>query len=294
MSNTSILITQPNFDKTTQYVSAWSEEVEEFSLKRGNKTITLKGRRSNRTEFESVMRKTIPQLIMLNGHGNDSEVAGQDNEVILDSKSAEDIIRGKIIYALSCSAAKVLGHHCIKKDAVAFIGYSEEYIFLHSHIKISRPREDKRAALFFKPSNQIPMSLIKGNTAQESYKDSNLTKCDFYHDNRFMRNKFVIFIIASFSLLTTAPAVLAASPQYSKGTVNVSKVANIACYNIYYKESAEKRYTHAVRCLPNTSTSYTIQSLKRGVTYRYKVSTIDNSGSEGNWSGEKTLITSPM
>ena len=172
MSNTSILITQPNFDKTTQYVSAWSEEVEDFSLKRGNKTITLKGRRSNRAEFESVMRKTAPQLVMLNGHGNDNEVAGQDNEVILDSKSAEDIIKGKIIYALSCSAAKVLGHDCIKKGTIAFVGYSEEYIFLHSHIKVSRPREDKRAALFFKPSNQISMSLIKGNTTKESYQDS--------------------------------------------------------------------------------------------------------------------------
>lgn len=172
MSNTSILITQPNFDKTTQYVSVWSEEVEEFSLERGNKTITLKGRRYNRAEFESIIRKTAPQLIMLNGHGNDNEVAGQDNEVILDLESAEEIVKGKIIYALSCSAAKVLGHNCIKKGAVAFIGYSKEYIFLHSHIKVSRPREDKRAALFFKPSNQIPVSLIKGNTAQESYQDS--------------------------------------------------------------------------------------------------------------------------
>ncbi len=172
MNDTPILITQPNFDKTTQYVSTWSEEVEEFSLKRGNKTITLKGKRSNRDEFESVMRKTVLQLVMLNGHGNDNEVAGQDNEVILDLESAEEIIKGKIIYALSCSATKVLGHSCIKKGAVAFIGYSEEYIFLHSHIKVSRPREDKRAALFFKPSNQIPISLIKGNTAQESYQDS--------------------------------------------------------------------------------------------------------------------------
>jgi len=109
-----------------------------------------------------------------------------------------------------------------------------------------------------------------------------------------VRNKFVIFVIASFSLLTTAPAVLAASTQYSKGTVNLSKVANITCYNIYYKESAEKKYTHAVRCLPDTSASYTIQSLKRGVTYKYNVSTIDKSGNEGNWSGEKTLISSPM
>ncbi len=109
-----------------------------------------------------------------------------------------------------------------------------------------------------------------------------------------MANKFVIFVITCFSLLSAAPAVLAVFPQYSKGTVKVNKVANISCYNIYYKESVEKNYTHAVRCLPSTSTSYTILNLKRGITYKYKVSAIDNSGNEGNWSTEKTLISSPM
>ncbi len=172
MSNHSVLITQPDFDRTTRYISAWSKEVEEFSIKRGNKTITLEGVRANRLEFESVVRKTEPELIMFNGHGNDNEVAGQDNETLLDSKSDEDITKGKIIYALSCSAAKTLGFNCIKKGTVAFIGYSEEYIFLHSHIKVSRPREDKRAGLFFKPSNLIPISLMKGNSAEDSHKDS--------------------------------------------------------------------------------------------------------------------------
>lgn len=172
MSNTSILITQPNFDKTTQYVSAWSEEVEEFSVKRGNKTITLKGKRANRAEFESIVRKTEPQLIMLNGHGNDNEVAGQDSETLLDLDSKEDITKDKIIYALSCSAAKILGLDCIKKGTKAFIGYSEEYIFLHSHLKVARPRDDKRAKLFFEPSNLVPISLLKGNSTVDSYKDS--------------------------------------------------------------------------------------------------------------------------
>lgn len=172
MSNHSILITQPDFDRTTRYISAWSKEVEEFSINRGNKTITLEGLRANRSEFESVVRKIEPQLIMLNGHGNDSEVAGQDNETLLDSKSDEDITKGKIIYALSCSAAKTLGFNCVRRGTEAFIGYSEEYIFLHSHIKVSRPREDERAALFFKPSDLIPVSLMKGNTSQDSYQGS--------------------------------------------------------------------------------------------------------------------------
>lgn len=172
MSDYSILITQPDFDRTTRYVSAWSEEVEEFSNSRGNKTVALKGKRVNRREFESVIRKIDPQLVMFNGHGNDDQINGQENEILLETASNEDIMKGRIVYALTCSAAKSLGHSCIKKGTDAFIGYRGDYIFLHHYPKISKPREDKRAQLFFKPSNLVPMSLIKGNSTEDSYQGS--------------------------------------------------------------------------------------------------------------------------
>lgn len=149
MNRYTILITQPDFDRTTRYVSIWSEEVEEFSNTRGH--------------------KTEPQLVMFNGHGNDSEIYGQDNEILLDHRSIETTIDGRIIYALACSSAKSLGKVCITNRAKAFIGYTDDFIFLHHYPKISKPREDKRARLFFKPSNLIPISLIKGNTTGYSY-----------------------------------------------------------------------------------------------------------------------------
>src|SRR5260221_2554666 len=122
MSNSPILITQPDFDKTTRYISAWSEEVAEFSLKKGDKTITLTGKRVNQAEFESIVTKTNPRLIMLNGHGNHEEILGQDNETILNSSSSQEITKDRIIYALSCSSAKLLGVNCVKKGTLAFIG----------------------------------------------------------------------------------------------------------------------------------------------------------------------------
>ncbi len=193
MKYSSVLITQPDFDKTTRYISAWSEIVEEFSIKRGNKTIILRGKRANRQEFESIIKKVQPQLLMLNGHGNDSQVAGQDNEILLDSSSDEDITKNKIIYALSCSSAKALGTDCIKNRTKAFLGYDSDYIFLHNHPKISKPREDKRAELFFGPSNLIPMSLIKGNNAGDSHQGAKellrknilgLLNSEVYNENR--------------------------------------------------------------------------------------------------------------
>lgn len=193
MSNYSVVITQPDFDRATRYISVWSEEVEEFSVSRGNKTIILKGKRANRREFESVLGKIQPHLVMLNGHGNDDQVMGQDNEVLLETNSNAVVAKGKIVYTLSCSAAKSLGYECVKQGARAFIGYNEDYIFLHAHPKVSRPQEDKRAALFFNPSNLIPMSLLKGNSVKDSYLRSknllrktivNLLNSDVYNEDR--------------------------------------------------------------------------------------------------------------
>lgn len=193
MSNYSVVITQPDFDKATRYISVWSEEVKEFSISRGNKTIILKGKRANRRDFESVLIKIQPHLIVLNGHGNDNQVMGQDNEVILETNSNAVITKGKIIYTLSCSAAKSLGFECVKEGAQAFIGYSEDYIFLHTHAKVSRPQEDKRAALFFNPSNLIPISLLKGSKVKDSYIGSknllrktiiNLLNSEVYNEDR--------------------------------------------------------------------------------------------------------------
>lgn len=172
MNKLTVLITQPDFDKTTRYVSVWSEEVEEFSNSRGHKTITLKGKRANKAEFESIIQKTEPQLIMFNGHGNDNQIYGQDDEILLETESSDSVVNDKLIYALSCSSAKSLGGICIKKGAKVFIGYKEDYIFIHDYPKISRPKEDVKAQLFFKPSNLIPISLIKGNSAIDSYQGS--------------------------------------------------------------------------------------------------------------------------
>lgn len=207
MSNYSVVITQPDFDRATRYISLWSKEVEEFSISRGNKTIILKGKRANRREFESVVSKIQPHLIMLNGHGNDNEVMGQDNEVLLAENDNEIIIKGKIVYALSCSAAKSLGYECVKKGTKAFIGYSEDYIFLHTHPKMSRPREDKRASLFFKPSNLIPISLLKGNNVKDSYVGSkNLlrkTIIDLLHSEVYNEDRICLrYLVWNYSNLT--------------------------------------------------------------------------------------------
>jgi hypothetical protein len=168
MEQNSLLVTRPNYDITTRIISAFAEEVLEFANSKGIKVFDLADTDANKAKFESMIKKHNPKLVFINGHGSETLVTGQDQEVLLEAGVNEEIMKGKTIYALSCRSASILGLESIKSGAKAYIGYRDDFIFQYSVEKMSRPKEDKTAALFIKPSNQIVISLLKGHTAMEA------------------------------------------------------------------------------------------------------------------------------
>jgi hypothetical protein len=181
MTNFSILVTRPKDDLTTNYLFSWAGLVIKEAIKKGGKVFDLKEKRANRKEFCGVVKKTKPKLIFLNGHGNKKAITGHDQKILIQSNDNEDITSGSIVYALSCSAASVLGSKCIQKGTKSFIGYKNDFIFLTEQSFITRPLDDKTATLFFEPSNLIINSLIKGHTALDSY---NRSQKEFKHNIR--------------------------------------------------------------------------------------------------------------
>lgn len=167
-----VLVTQPNFDLTTNYISYWSDEVVDIAKKKGISITVLKGRRANKNEFESVVSKIRPRLIFLNGHGDYDTVAGQKDEILVKAGENEVCLKGKIVYALSCRSGKILGEESVKKGARAYIGYKEDFVFHYSHDKITSPLKDDVAKLFLEPSNYVVTSLLKGHTVQDSWENS--------------------------------------------------------------------------------------------------------------------------
>ncbi|MBI3577316.1 fibronectin type III domain-containing protein [Candidatus Gottesmanbacteria bacterium] len=93
-------------------------------------------------------------------------------------------------------------------------------------------------------------------------------------------------------MMTTT--MMAKAPLYSWGKATWSAAPGAKYYNVYYKESGDKMFTHAVRRVPANMTSYDIKFLKRGVTYWYNVSAVDWSGKEYWWAGLKKLPSWPM
>lgn len=170
--NDSLLVTRPNFDLTTRYISVWAEKIVEFAKSKNKIVFDLRKERANREEFESMIRKHSPNLVFLNGHGNENQVAGHDNKVLLSLGDNENVLRNKVVYALSCRSGKFLGPGSIKSGASSYIGYEEDFIFLYDEKLINRPKEDKTAEIFLEPSNQVMISLLKGHTAKEAHGNS--------------------------------------------------------------------------------------------------------------------------
>lgn len=167
-----MLITRPNHDVTTNYLFYWSISLINLAEERKISVSDLGQKRANLNEFTSVVLKTKPTLIIFNGHGNDTEITGHNNEVLVDIKSNYHLLKGSVVYARSCKSARKLGPHAILSGCKAYIGYDEDFVFVSEEAKVSHPLDDKTAQLFLEPSNQVVISLLKGHTPTESNRRS--------------------------------------------------------------------------------------------------------------------------
>lgn len=80
--------------------------------------------------------------------------------------------RHEILLNLLFHWSKPVIAEAVVKGCRAFIGYKRKFAIAHSTVDISHPFKDTLAQLFIEPSNLVPVSLLKGNSAGEAYKKS--------------------------------------------------------------------------------------------------------------------------
>lgn len=167
--NKIILITQPDHDFTTMFLSAWCNEVKVVADEKKDTTICLKSDRANKKELESIILRKKPHFILFNGHGDYDYVTGQNSEILIKADDNEHLLSGTVVYTIACRSAKVLGIKAIQKGTKAFIGYKEDFWFVYSRKNIKTPLLDNVAKIFFRCSNQFGKSLVKGSTVGEAF-----------------------------------------------------------------------------------------------------------------------------
>ena len=163
--NKSLLITRPEHDDTTHFLSKWSFKAVEKASEKGITILDLHQAKATKDNVESMISKQNPKLILFNGHGSKDVVAGHKNEPIATFQNVS-FLKERIVYALSCCSAKELGKKSVDAGAEAYIGYDDDFVFVYEPTNLSRPLVDKTARMFLEPSNELIISLIKGAPAE--------------------------------------------------------------------------------------------------------------------------------
>ncbi len=166
------LITRPEHDDTVSYLFEWSKELISHAEEKGLTVLDCERQKANRVVIEKMLEKQSPRLAVFNGHGNQSQICGHKDEILIEKDKNDELLGGKIVYARSCSTAKELGPSCIGKGALAYIGYKEDFAFVMDNFSSTKPLNDNFAKPFFLASNQVVHSLLNGMPAQEANKRS--------------------------------------------------------------------------------------------------------------------------
>lgn len=167
-----MIITRPNHDNTTNYLFMWSKPIIDFANNAKIRIVDVSGKKVTKKIFESYISKIKPAFIMINGHGNNNCVCGQNDEELVSKGINEAVFKNSVVYARSCSSASGLGHACAANVNTTYIGYTGDYWFMFEEDKLFHPLEDQTAKKFLEPSNYVAISLLKGYTAQEANKRS--------------------------------------------------------------------------------------------------------------------------
>lgn len=104
---------------------------------------------------------------------------------------------------------------------------------------------------------------------------------------RYLR-LIVIWVLTVVFFGITMASVSAATEKWNQATLKWRVVDGAASYNIYFKETGQTWFTHALT-VPGDATSYTITYLKKGRGYHYSIMAVNGEGREFMTTGIKRM-----
>lgn len=117
-------------------------------------------------------RLSAPQsdIIIGVGHGDETSFTGHNEALILEvGRYDPKEVRGKVIKLLSCQTGIALGPDLIKNGCAAFMGYTDDYVWVCDADLASRPWSDKVAATSLMPVVDSINALLDGKTSGEAF-----------------------------------------------------------------------------------------------------------------------------
>lgn len=166
-------MTLPRSDDVTEYLFVFSKPIIDACSEKLIEIKTLEGNKSNRVNFENILKNLNFKMVIFNGHGSKTCICGHNDGELVKLGENEVLLKGRITYARSCWAVDGLGRESMKDDSKGcFIGYKIPFMFLIDKTWITNPFKDKIAEIFFKTSNKVPLSVIKGNSTNDAHENA--------------------------------------------------------------------------------------------------------------------------
>ncbi|MBU2099951.1 hypothetical protein KKG83_04660 [Candidatus Micrarchaeota archaeon] len=163
------LITRPEHDDETLYLSDYSKKIIAVAEEKGIPVFDCVNKSANKKKVSSLLASKKPKFIMFNGHGSAEVITGNKLEPLIRLGEDEDLIKDAIVYARVCSSGEKLGKSCGDNGSGAYIGYDKKFRFWICSTSTHHPQEDRYAKPFLDASNQVAISLLKGASAEEAY-----------------------------------------------------------------------------------------------------------------------------
>lgn len=168
-----LLITCPEYDDATAYLTYFSKTILEAAANKSLKTKKIKDKELNMKSFSQIIKRLDYRLTVLNGHGSPDSIFGYKKNLIVKLGKNDKLLKERIVYARSCNAGLILGSKCMDRTKKGcFIGYNLPFIFYMDQKWTTKPHNDKVAELFLDPSNLVPISIIKGHTTLEAHNNA--------------------------------------------------------------------------------------------------------------------------
>lgn len=165
-----VVVTNPSHDIATEYLDAWLGLVHDENGKNGLEVHELKKENVTKEEFEKLVLDKKPHLILFNGHGSHDSIYGFNTNVLIQCGENVKLLENRIVHSLACESGKTLGPESVKIGSLAFIGFKDEFKFVHLNKSDNAGRlADDVAGFFFKPVYEAIITLIKGGTAEDSF-----------------------------------------------------------------------------------------------------------------------------
>lgn len=126
----SSLFFRPNFEDLTHYVSSYLKYAVDNAENLGFHVIDLYADMATRENFIENVNGFNPYVIVVGTHGLEDELFAQGGDLLLKSCFNDQILKGRLTFALACKSATSLGYSAVSKDCLVYFGWLEDFVVI--------------------------------------------------------------------------------------------------------------------------------------------------------------------